>query len=68
MLLSTNKVAPENIKVKVDVQDYLLANLDSIISLASRMHVAWLNSHELHHMSGLNFKSFSNLTPEVNWG
>jgi hypothetical protein len=40
-----------------------------IISLALMTHVAWLNSHELHHMDEKkSLKSFSNLKVKVNWG
>ena len=68
-------MAIKNSKVKVDVpiaiiNDYLLVNLDSIISLASMTHVARSDSHDLHHMDGKkkSLKPSSNLKEKVNWG
>ena len=44
-----------------DLNDYFLVNLDSIISLASMMHVAWSNSRELHHIDEKNLQNFSQI-------
>ena len=78
MFPSTNKMAIENFEVEVDVQNiilyffnfyYLLVNVDSIISLASVMHVAWSSCHELHHMDKKKpLKPFSNSKMKVNQG
>lgn len=40
--------------------DYLFVNLDHIIFMSSMTHVAWSNSHVLHHMIG-KIKIYKNL-------
>ena len=51
------------------LNDYLLVNLDSINFLASMMHVAQSNSHELHQMDGKDsLKQNFKFEAKVNWG
>jgi hypothetical protein len=44
-----------------DLNDFLLVNLDSIMSLASMTHVAWSKFHELHHMNEKNLLNLSQI-------
>ena len=50
-----------------DFNNYLLVNLNAIISLASIMDVACSTYHELHHMDGKNIKSFVTCESASGW-
>jgi hypothetical protein len=52
-----------------DLNNCLFVNLDSIIFLASMMHVAWSNPHELHRIDeNKSSKPFLHLKAKMNWG